>query len=74
MTIDDIKAMNKVVITPDEAARVIGCSAQYIRVAARQCPEQLKFPIFFIGRRVKIPRVPFINYLEKGERFGDETT
>ena len=72
MTIDDIKAMTKAVITPDEAAKVIGCSPQYIRVAARQCPEQLKFPVFLIGRRVKIPRVPFINYMETGA--ADEKT
>ena len=64
MTLQDLKVMTKAVITPDEAGSVIGTSPQYIRVAARQCPEELHFPVIVIGNRVKIPRIAFINFLE----------
>lgn len=64
MTLQDLKAMSKTMLTPAEAAQVIGCDPQLIRIAARQCPETLHFPVIVIGNRVKIPRVAFINFLE----------
>lgn len=67
MTIKDLKSMTKEVITPDEAAKVLGCSSQYIRIAARENRQLLGFPVVLIGRRVKIPRVAFINFLEGRE-------
>jgi len=64
MTLQDLKDMTKAVITPAEAAQVIGCDPQYIRVAAEKSPHLLKFPTFRIGRNTKIPRIAFIRYME----------
>ena len=62
MNIDDIKKMESACITPAIAAKIIGCAPQYIRLVARKSPELLGFPVICIGSRVKIPRVPFIEY------------
>lgn len=62
-----IKAMDKTMITPAEAAPVIGCDPHWIRLMARQKPEGLGFPVTIVGKngnRTKIPRIPFIKYVE----------
>lgn len=67
MTLSEIKALNVDVITPAQAAGPLNCDPQYIRVAARQRPELLGFPVTLIRSRVKIPRLAFIRYME-GEK------
>ena len=62
--LDAIKAIEKPTITPVLAAQVIGCDPHFIRVAARQKPEMLGFPVIVVGTRTKIPRIPFIRYIE----------
>lgn len=66
LTLNDIRAMDRETITPAVAAQVIGCDPNYIRVAARQAPYLLGFPIIRIGSRTKIPRLAFIRYMEGG--------
>lgn len=64
-TLDDIKTMDKLTLSPDEVAGVMsGTSAHAIRLAARTEPELLGFPTIVMGTRVKIPRVPFIRFME----------
>ena len=62
--LDTIKAMESNCITPAVAAKALNCDPHYIRVAARQCPEDLGFPVIRLGNRTKIPRLPFIQFLE----------
>ena len=69
MTLEELKKLDKAVITPCQAAGVIGCDPQFIRTAARQHPEWLGFPVIVYGSRTKIPRLPFIRYIE-GETGG----
>ena len=64
MTLDDIRAMTDAVITPAVAGRVLGCDPASIRVAAREDPGALGFPVILIGSRVKIPREAFVRFLE----------
>lgn len=64
MTLDDIRAMDKEVITPAIAAQVLGCDPHWIRVAARDHREWLGFPVIRINSRTKIPRLAFIRYME----------
>lgn len=64
MTLEDIKGMDKDIITPAIAAQVIGCDPHLIRVTARDCPEELGFPVIHLGNRTKIPRLAFIKYME----------
>lgn len=68
MTLQEVKNMDKEVITPAIAAKVINCDPHYIRVAAHNRPELLGFPVTLIGSRVKIPRLAFIRYMEGREQ------
>ncbi len=63
MTLEDIEAMDSEIITSDVAAKVLRCNPHYIRVAARQCPERLGFPVSVSGHRVRIPRRAFIAFM-----------
>lgn len=64
MTLQDVKNMDCTMISADTAAKVIGCDPHYIRVAARQCPQTLGFPVMVYRSRVRIPRLPFVKFLE----------
>ena len=63
MTLDEIKASDKSVLTPAEVAEVLGCDAQDVRIQARLAPEKLGFPVIIIKSRTKIPRIPFLRFL-----------
>lgn len=63
MTLEDIEAMEGEIITADIAAKILQCNPAYIRVAARQCPERLGFPVSVCGHRVRIPRRAFISFM-----------
>lgn len=63
MTLDEIRASDKAVLTPADVAEVLGCDAQDVRVQARMAPERLGFPVIIIKSRTKIPRVPFLRYM-----------
>ena len=64
LTINDIRAMSKPTILASEAAQVLGCDPQWIRLMARELPEKLGFPVCCTSNhRVKIPREPFIKFV-----------
>ena len=67
MTLDEIKNSKEHFLSPNDVADVIGCAPQKIRVQARTCPELIGFPVSVIGTRVRIPRRPFIQWVEGGE-------
>ena len=50
-------------LVPADVAPILGVDPHYIRIAARQRPEFLKFEFFVSGNRTKIPRIPFLRYL-----------
>lgn len=73
--LEALKEMDCITITPDQAAAVLGCNPQAIRVAARNNPESLGFPVVVYGKptrrnpqgsRIKIMRDPFIRFVEGG--------
>lgn len=64
MTLDDIKAIDREFLTPAQVAEILNCSAHGVRIWARQRPEQLGFPVCIIGTRVRIPKRPFIQFME----------
>lgn len=68
MTIEELKNMEINMLTPAQAAEVLGVSAQSIRVCARQRPDLLGFPVMVYGSRVKVPRLPLIDFLEGKEK------
>ena len=67
MTLEDMIRSEKPFITPQQAARVIGCDPMYIRLVARgPNPAALGFPTTVTRTRTHIPRLPFIRYVEEG--------
>lgn len=69
MTLEEIRASDKPFLTPAEVAPVLGAHPQSIRVAAKEAPELLGFPVTVIGAITKIPRKPFLRFL--GEEAGE---
>lgn len=64
MSIEELERMDTPVITPAVAASFLKCNPHWIRVAARQKPGLLGFPVSVVGNRTKIPRIPFIQFLK----------
>lgn len=60
MTLNEIASIDRDFITPAEAAGPLKCDPHYIRVAARECPDLLGFPVIVIRSRIKIPRIPYL--------------
>lgn len=63
MTLAEIKASDKVLLTPSDVSKVLGCDPYTISLVARDAPEKLGFPIMRVGTRTKIPRKPFLRFL-----------
>ena len=67
MTLEDIIRSDKPFITPQDAADVLQCSAQLIRIQARDNPEALGFPVIRVGNRTKIPRKAYVRFMGESE-------
>lgn len=61
--IEQIISNHKATITVELASKAINCSAHSIRVAARERPDLLGFPVIVMGPKTKIPRIPFLRFL-----------
>lgn len=64
MTIDELRAIPRSYLLPIEVASILECTPQLIRNAARTKPQTLGFPVVVVGRRTKIPKLPFIAFME----------
>ena len=69
MTIQDLKNMDKEVLTPGDVAPILGCDPNLIRYQAKQDIRQLGFPASKLGSRIKIPRRAFIDWFEGAAHF-----
>lgn len=65
MTLKEIMESDKPTLLASDIAPALGCNAQAIRVQAQTKPEKLQFPVIVVGSRVKIPRIPFVEYMTK---------
>lgn len=65
MTIEEIRKSDKVVLTPTDIAPVLGVHPYSINKAKKD--GTLEFPATFIGKNLKIPRIPFLKYVEGNE-------
>lgn len=65
MTLKEIMESDKAVLLAKDIAPVLECGEQAIRVQAQTKPEKLQFPVIAVGSRVKIPRIPFVEYMTK---------
>lgn len=66
MTFEQIKQSNKDMLTCADVAGILKCNAYQLHMQAQQRPEMLGFPVIRIGNRVKIPRIPFLKFIEGG--------
>lgn len=61
--VSTIRGMLDTVITPDVAARALGCDPASIRLQAKENPAMLGFPVCRAGSNTMIPRKPFLLWL-----------
>lgn len=61
MTLAQMMASDKAYLTPADVAEVLGCHPHAVRVQFRETG--LPFKAVPIGNRIKIPRLPFIEYM-----------
>lgn len=66
MKLEEIKRSEKAFLVPADIAEVLGTNPYSISLQARDCPAALGFPVCRIGSRTKIPRIPFIRFVEGG--------
>lgn len=68
MTLDEIKASTKEMLTPSDVATVLGVDAYSISLQVKQDKENgvnsFPFPTIRIGTKTKIPRRAFIKVME----------
>lgn len=67
MTLDDLEALPKEMLTPKDIAPILGCAPFTINVATENGENPFPFPIIRMGRRVRIPKMPFIKAM-RGEQ------
>jgi len=61
---DDIKNSTKEFLVPKDVSGVLKCCPYTINLQAQSDPTKLGFPVVVMGRRVRIPRIPFIAFIE----------
>ena len=68
MTLEELKASPKLMLTPADIAPILHCDPHAIRLMARSTPERLGFPVSVIRTRTLIPRAPFLAWVTGGHR------
>jgi hypothetical protein len=63
MTIQDLKEMDCLHLTPAQVGKVLGVDPHAIRLQAQNDPSKLGFPVIVINHRTYIPRLPFIQFM-----------
>lgn len=62
--LEALKKRDDIFIYAKDVAPILGSDQQDIRGQARERPDLLGFPVSVIGKIVKIPRLPFIQFCE----------
>ena len=65
-TLEELAAMPDEVLTCQQIAPILGACPATIHLQAMERPELLGFPVICAGRRVKIPKRAFINFMIGG--------
>lgn len=66
MTLSNLRTITDPFLTPEQIAPILQVNPHSIRLAARENPKGLGFPVVVIGNRVKIPRKPFLEFIGEG--------
>ena len=64
--LDRIEALDKTMLVPTDICKYLGCCAYTINVVTENGNNPFPFPVIRMGRRVKIPKIPFIKAM-RGE-------
>lgn len=62
-TLEQLINSDKAAFSPGDVAGVLGCDPHTLSLTARQKPERIRFPFYFSGNRMKIPKVTFLRFL-----------
>lgn len=60
-----LQAMEKVFYVPQDVARILSVGSYAINLQAHSDAQKLGFPVLISGRRIRIPRAAFLDYLER---------
>lgn len=60
LSLQELIDIEKECFAPEDICGVLGVHPHNIRLSAKQRPELLGFEFFFIGTRMKIPKIPFL--------------
>ena len=66
MTLEELEALPTEILTCQQIAPLLGANPATIHGQATDRPELLGFPVIVMGRRVKIPKKPFLRFM-RGE-------
>lgn len=66
MTLEELEASPKEILTPKDIAPILKCCPYAINVATMNGQNPFPFPVIRMGTRVKIPKMPFIKAM-RGE-------
>lgn len=58
--LDRIAALDKEMLVPTDIAKYLGCSPYTINVVTEDGRNPFPFPVIRMGRRVRIPKQPFL--------------
>ena len=58
--LERIEALDKEMLAPKDICKYLGCSAYTINVATENGKNPFPFPVIRMGRRVRIPKEPFL--------------
>ncbi|MBQ7784874.1 MAG: hypothetical protein IJ381_01815 [Clostridia bacterium] len=64
MTLRELEACEKDVLTCEDIASCLGLQGNNIRIQAREDPARLGFPVIVADRSVRIPRLAFIAWMK----------
>lgn len=64
MTLKEIEQSEKEMLTCSDVSEVLKCNPYSLHIQAQKSPDRLGFRVVCIGNRVKIPRIPFLKFME----------
>ena len=62
--LDDIEKIEGEMLSPKIVADILEVNVKTLRNAVYNSQQDLGFPIIKIGKRFKIPKTPFLNYIK----------
>lgn len=61
--IKEIMDSSDVFLLAEDVAKALGIAPQKLREQAKDEPEKLGFNVVVVGTSIRIPRIPFLNYI-----------